>query len=120
MKPDDKLTRLLNSALFVDAVLPGFKREADLTPEERERGERWRQWGGDQSRRGDKRSLRSTDISLYFASQNHFPPWLRTARKPRTQNHLQYAPTCGSQPHTSAPLQQAVDGRPPAVVHGQG
>jgi hypothetical protein len=43
--PTDKLARLLNSALFVDAVcFPGFRREQDLTPEERERGERWRQW----------------------------------------------------------------------------
>ena len=42
----EKLIRLLNSALFVDSIWrPGdWKREADLTPEERERGERWRQW----------------------------------------------------------------------------
>jgi hypothetical protein len=39
------LTMLMNSALAVDAIcFPGFKREADLTPEERELGERWRQW----------------------------------------------------------------------------
>jgi hypothetical protein len=42
----EKLIRLLNSALFVDSIWrPGdWKCEADLTPEERERGERWRQW----------------------------------------------------------------------------
>jgi hypothetical protein len=39
------LKRLLNSALFADSVMDhGFKRGQDLTPEERKRGERWRQW----------------------------------------------------------------------------
>jgi hypothetical protein len=34
------LKALLNSALAVDAMAPaGFRNEADLTPEERERGE---------------------------------------------------------------------------------
>jgi hypothetical protein len=41
----DKLTHLINSALFVDSVMGhGFRNVADLTPEERERGERWRRW----------------------------------------------------------------------------
>jgi hypothetical protein len=42
----DKLTRLLSAALFVDSIYrPGeWKHEADLTPEERERGEAWRRF----------------------------------------------------------------------------
>ena len=45
----DLLKRLLNSALATDAMMEGmtghgFRREADLTPEERERGEAWRRW----------------------------------------------------------------------------
>lgn len=45
MTTDDKLDRLLNSALFVDSgSRHGFRNEADLTPEEREQGERWRRW----------------------------------------------------------------------------
>jgi hypothetical protein len=50
----DKLTHLINSALFVDSVMGhGFRNVADLTPEERERGERWRRWrdGGPTARR---------------------------------------------------------------------
>jgi hypothetical protein len=40
---DDKLARLLNSALAVDALMGhGFRREADLSPEEHERAEAWR------------------------------------------------------------------------------
>ena len=45
MRPPDKLARLLvNSALFVDSICrPGeWKREADMTDAERERGAAWR------------------------------------------------------------------------------
>jgi hypothetical protein len=42
---DDKLIRLLRSALFVDSIYPGgWRREADLTPEERARAEEWRRF----------------------------------------------------------------------------
>jgi hypothetical protein len=38
----DLLKRLLNSALAADSVMPlEFRRVEDLTPEERERNERW-------------------------------------------------------------------------------
>lgn len=41
-KPPDKQARLLNSALAADAMAPlNFRNEADMTPEERERNERW-------------------------------------------------------------------------------
>jgi hypothetical protein len=49
---DDKLARLLNSALACDAVMAlGLRREADLMPDERKRGERWRR---DQPRPADR------------------------------------------------------------------
>jgi len=42
---DRFLRRLVHSALAADAMMPlNFRNEADLTPEERERGERWRRW----------------------------------------------------------------------------
>jgi hypothetical protein len=44
VNPDDKLARVPNSALFVDAVcFLRFRREADLTPEEQARCE-WQHW----------------------------------------------------------------------------
>jgi len=43
--PADKLARLFASALAVDAMAPGdFRRETDLSPVERARGEAWRRW----------------------------------------------------------------------------
>jgi hypothetical protein len=45
MKPDDKVRRLLASALAVESMtLGGFRKEADLTPAERERAKRWHRW----------------------------------------------------------------------------
>jgi hypothetical protein len=44
-KPTDKLARLLNSALAADSMMPlNSRNEADLSLEERERGERWRRF----------------------------------------------------------------------------
>lgn len=45
MTTDDKLDRLLNSALFVDSATGhGFRNVADLIPKERERSERFWRW----------------------------------------------------------------------------
>jgi hypothetical protein len=42
---DRFLRRLAHSALAADAMMPlNFRNESDLTPEERERGERWRRF----------------------------------------------------------------------------
>ena len=56
--PADRLARLFASALAVDAMAPGdFRRETDLSPVERARGEAWRCWR-DRPRPADRKPCR--------------------------------------------------------------